>query len=861
VPVNGGDRFELHYAFEAGLALEAMRVTGGTWIELTHNPVGLSEETKAKFPHLADYQAFNIGGADSALVPRILRSQVAVVAMSGEGALLDATAVQLPGVLDDLYAYEGQLGVVFHENVPTLKLWAPTAQAVSLHLFDDADLATDSSPRAMTQDPDSGVWSVTGDSSWNRKFYLYQVQVYAPSTGRVERNLVTDPYSISLAPNSSRSQIVNLDDQDLKPSGWDTLEKPPLRAPEDIVIYELHVRDFSIADETVSAPNRGTYKAFSETDAQGMRHLSGLAEAGLTHVHLLPVFDIATINDNRDEHLAPPDLSVFPPDSDQQQAAISAIQDRDGYNWGYDPFHYSVPEGSYATDPCGVGRIREFRQMVMSLNQAGLRVVMDVVYNHTYAAGQDDKSVLDKVVPGYYHRLDQDGTVATSTCCSNTASEHAMMEKLMVDSLVLWARAYRVDGFRFDLMGHHSKANMLRVRSTLDGLTEGNDCIDGRQIYLYGEGWNFGEVANNARFEQATQLNMAGTGIGTFSDRLRDAARGGSSVSGDSTFWQGFVNGLYYDSNGQDTNFDVPDQLNSLLLLTDQIRVGLAGNLADYPLINAAGEEVIGADIDYNGQPAGYASNPQDTISYVESHDDQTLFDAIQLKAPLAAPLDQRVRMQNLGISLVALGQGIPFFHAGQDMLRSKSMDRDSFNSGDWFNQLDFSYRTVNWGKGLPIAQKNEDKWPVMAPLLANPHLAPRKADVLKCVAHFREMLRIRKSSQLFRLPSGIEINARVRFHNTGPSQIPGLIVMSLTDEGGDFDRANRQIVTLFNANSVSVEFAWEVSDQLGFVLHPELALSSDSVVKTAAFDPATRLFSVPGRTTAVFVLPRGVQP
>src|SRR3712207_4894314 len=190
--------------------------------------------------------------------------------------------------------------------------------------------------------------------------------------------------------------------------------------------------------------------------------------------------------------------------------------------------------------------------MVQCLNRVGQRAVIDVVYNHTPASGQDPKSILDRVVPGYYHRLDPaTGAVETSTCCQNTATEHAMMEKLMVDSVVTWAREYKVDGFRFDLMGHHSRDNMLAVRAALDALTPEEDGVDGSQIYVYGEGWEFGEVADDARFVQATQANMAGTGIGTFNDRLRDAVRGGGPFDEDPRALQGFGSGLLTDPNGQ----------------------------------------------------------------------------------------------------------------------------------------------------------------------------------------------------------------------------------------------------------------------------------------------------------------------
>ena len=204
-----------------------------------------------------------------------------------------------------------------------------------------------------------------------------------------------------------------------------------------------------------------------------------------------------------------------------------------------------------------------------------------MVYNHTAAAGTDPKSVLDQIVPGYYHRLLDDGTVANSTCCANTAPENAMMGKLVVDSVVTWAKAYKVDGFRFDLMGHHPKANILAVRAALDRLTPARDGVDGKNILLYGEGWNFGEVAGDARFVQATQANMAGTGIGTFNDRLRDAVRGGGPFD-DNPRVQGFGSGLFTDPNGDPVNGTAAEQKARLLHYHDQIKVGLSGNLAAY---------------------------------------------------------------------------------------------------------------------------------------------------------------------------------------------------------------------------------------------------------------------------------------
>jgi pullulanase len=860
-PVQAGQTFRLSFSPTAGLALDDTGggggggVTGGASIALTYDPAGLSAAVRAKFPYIASYNAFKISPADLGQVRDILKGQLAVSAADATGALLDATSVQIPGVLDDLFPYDGPLGVSWSGGAPTLRVWAPTAQSVALRLFPDSNPATAATTIPMIEDPATGVWSASGPASWNRQYYLYQVAVYAPSTGKIETNQVTDPYSLSLAADSARSQIVNLDDPDLQPFGWSALPKPRLRAPEDISIYELHVRDFSIGDATVPAPWRGTFRAFTVAGSNGMRHLAALAQAGLTHIHLLPSFDISSVPERREDQLLPAgDLASFPPDSPLQQAAIAAVRDSDGFNWGYDPWHYTVPEGSYATDPDGPARVREFREMVEALNLAGLRVVMDVVYNHTTAAGQNPHSVLDQIVPGYYYRLDENGVIATSSCCPNTASEHAMMEKLMVDSLLTWARAYKVDGFRFDLMGHHMKSNILKIRDALQALTPAGDGVDGSRIYLYGEGWNFGEVAGNARGVNATQANMAGTGVGTFNDRLRDAVRGGGPFSGIQE--QGFGNGLWYDPNGTDQGGPAAE-LGTLLHRSDWIRTGLAGQLADFTFVDATGHTVTAAQVDYQGQPAGYTVDPQEVIHYVDAHDNETLWDTIALKAPVSASMAERVRMQTLSASLAALAQGIPFFHAGIDILRSKSLDRNSYNSGDWFNRLDFTYGSNNWGVGLPPAGDNQANWPIQGPLLANPALKPATADILAANARFRELLALRQSSRLFRLPSGDAIRARLQLLNTGAGQTPGLLGMALSDDDGAYDRLRRKIVVLWNATPQSLVFS--VADLAGhpLALHPIQAHSSDPVVRTATFAGATGTFTIPARTAAVFVEPR----
>ncbi|MCB8920246.1 MAG: pullulanase-type alpha-1,6-glucosidase [Ardenticatenaceae bacterium] len=840
----------------APLSIGGDGITGGEFLTLTLDPNGLSEDVLAKFPHLHGYAALKFNPDDFFTTRIALKGPIAIGAAGADGPIA-AAGIQIPGVLDDLFSYDGPLGPTYEEGVPVLRVWAPTARAVSLKLFDDA-ASEQAETLPMRIDSQTGVWSITGTADWDGKYYLYEVQVFAPTTGNVETNLVTDPYSVSLAANSSRSQIINLDDPATMPDGWADLRKTGIAAPEDIVIYELHIRDFSAFDESVPEEERGTYLAFTHLDSDGMTHLAQLADAGLTHLHLLPSFDIATINETRSEWVSPDPatLAALPPDSEEQQTAVEADANSDGFNWGYDPYHYNVPEGSYSTDPNGPARIVEYRQMVQSLNDIGLYVVADVVYNHTNASGQSPKSVLDQIVPGYYHRLNDKGRVENSTCCQNTATEHDMMRKLMVDSVVLWAKAYKIDAFRFDLMGHHMKEDMLAVRAALDALTLEADGVDGKSIYLYGEGWNFGEVASNARGVNATQANMAGTGIGTFNDRLRDAVRGGSPFDGGQDLLrQGFANGLFYDPNA----LEQVDALGTLLQITDWVRIGLAGNLTDYEFVDGSGNRVTGAVIDYNGNGAGYTADPQENLVYISKHDNQTLYDNNAYRLPVGTSMADRIRVQNVGLSTVMFAQGVPFFQAGSDMLRSKSLDRDSFNSGDWFNAIDWSYNDTDWGHGLPVASKNKDNWSIMQPLLADPTLDPTAADVALMTQLFGELLQIRQSSPLFRLQTAVAIQDRLAFHNTGPDQMPGLIVMSLSDMVGDDLDANYDMVAvLFNANDEAAAFSSDAFAGMALELHPVQQNSVDEVVKTAVFDPDTATFSIPARTTAVFVLPQG---
>ncbi|MFI5528259.1 pullulanase-type alpha-1,6-glucosidase [Kitasatospora sp. NPDC051853] len=863
--LNGGTSAQLVYDPAGGITVDKGVISKpGQWIRLA--PGSLTADQKKKYPHLAGYRAFTVDARDARRTTEALRSQLVFTEHLPNGAALAATGVQIPGVLDDLYAAgaaRAQLGPVYRESggwgwwrerQVSLSLWAPTATEVSVQLFDGP---TGGTPRTvpLRRDEATGVWSLTEDArKLDGRYYLYQVKVWAPGVGKMVTNLVTDPYSVALSTDSTRSLVADLTARDTKPRGWDQHRSPQAVPPQKQQIHELHVRDFSAADTTVPAAERGTYKAFAESSSAGAKHLRELAAAGVTTIHLLPTFDIATIRENRDRQQLPAcDLASLPADGERQQECVAAVQASDAYNWGYDPLHYTVPEGSYATDPNGLARTVQFREMVQAMHEAGLRVVLDVVYNHTAASGQAEHSVLDKVVPGYYQRLSDTGKVTTDSCCADTAPEHAMMNKLVVDSVVTWAREYKVDGFRFDLMGLDPKQTMLDVQAALRGLTPRQDGVEGKDLFLYGEGWNFGVVANDARFVQATQLNMAGTGIATFNDRIRDAARGGNFML-NSAPQQGFASGLFTDPNGSAANGTPEEQRARLLRQMDQVKVGLTGNLAGYSFTDSSGRTVTGAGVDYNGAPTGYAADPGEALEYLDAHDNADLFDALAYKLPVTTAPADRARMQALGLSLTALSQGPGFLQAGSDRLRSKSLDANSYDSGDWFNAIEWDCAEGNgFGRGLPMAADNKEMWPAAKQLLADPKLRVGCNEISSAAAQYRQFVRIKQSSPLFALSTTAEVQRRLSFPLSGTAgEQPGVITMHL--DGTGLPGAERGITVVFNATPA--EQRQTVGGLKGSAqsLHRVQADGADPVVKGARFEAATGTFTVPARTVAVFV-------
>jgi pullulanase/glycogen debranching enzyme len=837
--------FRLYYSASGAVQAPAGgKVSGADGsVTLERHTGPLDASVAQRFKYLADGAILSLpAGADAAA---LLKQQLVLVQQGPDGTVIDATTVQTAGALDDLYAAAEKvmdLGASPARGATRFKLWAPTAHQVAVCTYDNG-YAKATAIEPMRFDAATGVWSASRHADLSGKYYQYVVDVHVPNTGLV-RNLVTDPYSVSLTTDSLRSYIADLDSPKLKPAGWDKAQAPQtVRAPTDLTVYELHVRDFSINDATVSAANRGKYLAFTEAKSNGMKHLAALAKAGMTDIHLLPVYDLGSVPE---KGCALPQPSGAA-DSDSQQALVGKTRYTDCYNWGYDPFHYSAPEGSYATDAAdGARRIVEFRQMVMALHKTGLRVGMDVVYNHTYRAGQDKQSVLDRIVPGYYHRLNDKGAIEQSTCCFNTATENSMMAKLMIDSTELWTRHYKIDSFRFDLMGHQPRAAMEALQARVNKAA-------GRHVHLIGEGWNFGEVENGKRFVQASQLSLNGSAIGTFSDRGRDAVRGGGAGdSGKDMFArQGYINGLVYDPNAQAPQHPKED----LLRTADMVRVGLAGTLRSYPLPTYQDRTVELQAIDYAGQPAGYASEPSEVVNYVENHDNQTLYDANAFKLPAATGSLDRARVQVLGAAINAFSQGVAYFHAGQDILRSKSLDRNSFESGDWFNRLDWSYQDNYFGTGLPPQEDNGKDYALLKPVLTNPAIKPTAADIAFARDAFRDLLKIRSSSTLFRMRTASDIKQRLHFFNTGSTQLPTVLAARL--DGAGYPGAGFKTVTyLINVDKVEQPITAESEKGRRYRLHPVQAApgAADARAKEARYDAASGKFTVPARTAVVFV-------
>ncbi len=758
------------------------------------------------------------------------RAQTLVVALDAKQRVIGSTHLQVAGYFDQVFAQAAasQYGAMVKGDAAQLAVWAPSAMQLSLCFEQDQQMQL----LAMQRDAATGRWQSAEIAKAIGARYRYLVDVYHRGIGMV-RHLVSDPYATGLDANGVHSVVVDLQSAGSLPEGWQSAPHgQALQSNTDMRIYELHVRDFSIGDLSVPAAHRGKYQAFSASDSNGMQHLRQLADAGLTDVHLLPVFDFASVPEH--DCLVP---NNQPGSNTAMRDWLAKHRDQDCFNWGYDPQHFGAPEGSYASDADDpTTRIREFRAMVQSLHSMGLRVGMDVVYNHTAYAGLHEKSVLDRLVPDYYHRLNTNGEIERSTCCENTATEHRMMEKLMIDTALRWVVDYRIDSFRFDLMGHQPKAAMQRLQTAVNQAA-------GKTIQLIGEGWNFGEVQNNARFVQASQNELQHTGLATFSDRMRDAARGGGCCDSgqDLISRQGWLTGLHYAKNAAKKGSAA-----ELEKARDLVRIGMAGTLANYQL---SGKAL--STYDYAGGPAGYAAEPSEVVNYVENHDNPTLFDVAALKLPADTNAEQRARVQQLGVALVMLSQGLAYVHAGMEGLRSKSLDRNSYNSGDAFNALDWTFTNNHFADQLPLSERPSVDDPINKPILGNAKIKPNAEQIQWMRRAFIDWLKIRESTTMLRLPDAASIQRRLVFHATPATAIAATI------DGEGLSGANFQSL-LYVINVDTKPLRWRLAALKGHTwqLHPVLAdhNAADQRVKQVRFDAQSADLEVPARTAVVLV-------
>jgi len=855
-PGAPGVTYTLYVSPTGGISSNTAGVTGATASYPLTKAAALSTSLQNQYPQYA--QAAGLAVPAGVTPATLLQGQLVVAAFDSSGALITGTSVQTWPLLDNLYATAATaktLGLSFTNDVPTFALWAPTATSVGLNVYASPSASATTYP--MVLDPASGVWTYTAaDATWtNKAYYDFSVKVFSRAANNaVVTNEVIDPYSVSLCANAKLSMVLNLADAATAPSGWATQTLIPTSAtPTDSVIYELHVRDFSAYNTGTFATNAGKYLAFTEANP-GMTHLQTLASAGLTHVHLLPVFATTSVDEVNGVNVDP----SVPAATGASAAAATwmtagnssyanaAPQNVDLFNWGYDPWVYGAPEGAFSSNAQdGLARVKEFRQMVQALHKAGLRVIMDVVYNHTAAAGQDAHSVLDRIVPGYYNRLDANGNVANATCCSDIANEHALMGKLTTDTLVRWANQYKIDGFRFDEMGFMPVPLMKNALAAVNAVT----AADGRgSTYFYGEGWS----TSATPFAGASQANVGGTGIGTFNDRLRDSIRGGGPFDSGAAMVtnQGFGSGLGYDPIAPAT---VASQTPTALANQNVIEVSLAGNLAAFPLNGST----TGATLKYGGQSAGYTTLPQENLAYVSCHDNETLWDVSQYKHPAGTSPSDRARAQVVDLSTVLLANGVAFVQAGDDLLRSKSMDGNSYNSGDYFNRIFWDGSSNNWAVGIPLQNTGNNLANLVQEqaALTNANATVTPSELLSASAAFQDFLVVRKSSSMFHLGDAASIIGNVRFPDQGLGQQPGVIVMQVGDGTTPVgDAAFASALTVFNAakTPATITYPWYAGRNVA--LHPAQAAGHDAVAASASFTAATGTFTVPARTTAVFV-------
>ncbi len=543
----------------------------------------------------------------------------------------DVSAAEKKTVIDyqayaanlDKSAYSGNdLGASYSKKATTFKVWSPNAASVRVNIFehgsDNEGDAGSIMSRAMSLDKTTGVWSVTINGDLLNKYYTYSV-----THGKTTKE-TADVYAKACGVNGQRSMVVDL--SKTNPDGWENDKHVLVQNQTDASVWEISVADFSSSESSgVSEANRGKYLAFTEegTTVNGVQGASStcvdyLKKLGVKYVQIMPFYDFGSVDESKN------------------------IMDQ--YNWGYDPVNYNCPEGSYSTNPKkGEVRIKECKQMIQALHNAGIGVIMDVVYNHTYTSD----SWLQRTVPNYYYRMNNDGTFSNGSGCSNdTASEHLMFRKYMIDSVTYWASEYHIDGFRFDLMGLHDVTTMNSIRTALDNLYADGS---GSQILMYGEAWDMATNCDDGTV-MASQKNLKQLSdrIGAFDDTIRDAIKGST----------GGTDGAFVQEGSRRAN----------------LKTGIAGQ---------------------SDTTTGWANVPSQCVTYASCHDNLCLYDKLVgsvygADGKYRKRYEDLVAMNKLSAAIVITSQGIPFSLGGEEFCRSKDGDENSYASSRKENMLDW---------------------------------------------------------------------------------------------------------------------------------------------------------------------------
>lgn len=631
------------------------------------------------------------------------------ISMEGyEGTTVAMNKIIGSKFFDDAFTYDGDdLGASYTKEKTGFKVWAPTASEVSLNLYEqgDGDNLTETIPMTLG---DKGVWSCEKQGDLNGVYYTYSIKIGNKT------NEAVDLYARTTGVNGNRGMVVDL--SATNPEGFENDTRPAFVNPTDAVIYELHVRDLS-SDESSGISNTGKFLGLTETGttnadglATGIDHIKDL---GVTHVQILPSYDYATVDETK--------------------------LDTPQFNWGYDPKNYNVPEGSYSTDPYhGEVRINEMKQMVQALHENGIRVNMDVVYNHTFNI---EDSNFQKTVPDYYYRKVGDSYSNASGCGNETASDHAMMRKYIVDSVVYWATEYHIDGFRFDLMAVHDIETMNAVRAALDEIDP--------SIMVYGEGWTGGDAAIPSS-QQALKANMAKIDrVGAFSDDIRDGIKGSVFDAQD----KGFVSG----KDGME----------------ESIKFGIVA-ATPHP-------QVIASKNDKSSK--SWAAQPGQSINYISCHDNLTFWDKLAISNADDSE-EERIKMNKLGSAIILTSQGVPFFQAGEEMLRSKpsatvegGFDENSYTSPDSTNSI---------------------KW-------------SNKANVMDTYEYYKGLIAFRKAHSALRMTAAADIQNNLVFMSGLDANVVGYTIAN--NANGD---TAEKITVIFNGNKNAVDVTlpagtWEI--------------------------------------------------